>query len=204
MPSFRPGHGLPDFGAAIRTFKDDIDLRPAPIRRDVANVHRQNSDAAGADNRDCLGLDVVVVNVGWHVGSPRHNESKVDFSPSRNLPHMPNIHHQLLRTQRERQHNPSACGFPVTFGFTELNPLSRTPPFAASRFCSGIFRGRCDAASVVTGASSLCRIARRIGMRSTTSTRDSGGDKTANNGDNPQELCRRNLRSDSLPWEKRS
>jgi hypothetical protein len=83
MPSLWPGHGLPDFGAAIRAFKDDVDLRHAPIGRDVADEHRQNSDTAGADNRDYLGFDFVVMNVGWHVDSPLHNGSKVDFSPTR-------------------------------------------------------------------------------------------------------------------------
>jgi hypothetical protein len=82
VPSLLSGHGLPDFSAAIRALKYDIDLRHAPIGRDVANDHRQNSDATGTDYRDGLGLDLVMMHIGWHVGSPLHDGSKVDFSPT--------------------------------------------------------------------------------------------------------------------------
>jgi hypothetical protein len=34
----------------------------------VSNVHRQLPDAAGADDR--RDLDFVMLDVGWHVGSP--------------------------------------------------------------------------------------------------------------------------------------
>ena len=76
VPTLRPGHGLPDFGTAIRALEHDIDLRHAPIGRNVANDHRQNSDAAGADYRDGLGLDLVMMHIGWHVGSPLHMEAR--------------------------------------------------------------------------------------------------------------------------------
>jgi hypothetical protein len=123
-----PGHGLPDFGAAIQAFKDEVDLRHAPMRLNVANHHRQNPYAAGADDRDCVSLDFVVMNVGWHVGSPLHNGSKVEFQPQENLPRMLSTQDQLLRTQREQQHNPAACGFPVTSGYVDWS--------CAAQFCS--------------------------------------------------------------------
>jgi hypothetical protein len=69
MPRLRPCNGLPDFGAAIRALIDKVDFRHAPMRLNVPHIHRQQSDAAGAEDRRCLTF-VVVLDVGWHVGSP--------------------------------------------------------------------------------------------------------------------------------------
>jgi hypothetical protein len=70
MSSFWLGHGLSDFGAAIGALINEVDLRHTPMGLNVSNVHREWAYAAGADNRGCLNF--VVVDVGWHVGSPFH------------------------------------------------------------------------------------------------------------------------------------
>jgi hypothetical protein len=74
---FRLGHGLPDFSATVGALIDEVDLRHAPMRLDVSHIHRKQSDAAGADNRVRLD-DVVMLDVGWHVGSP---SQEVNFNP---------------------------------------------------------------------------------------------------------------------------
>jgi hypothetical protein len=68
MLPFRLGYGLPDFGAAVGALIDEIDLRQAPMRFYFSHKHRKQSDAAGTDNRGCL--DFVMLDVGWHIGSP--------------------------------------------------------------------------------------------------------------------------------------
>jgi hypothetical protein len=68
VPPFRLGHGLPDFGAAVGTLENEVDFRHAPMRLDVPDKHRKVSNAAGTKNRS--GLDVVMLDVGWHDGSP--------------------------------------------------------------------------------------------------------------------------------------
>jgi hypothetical protein len=78
MPSFRLADGLPDFGAAVRALKDEVDLRHAPMRLDLPDVHRKQSDATGAEDRGCL--DFMVMHVGWHVGSPSKRK-QVNLSP---------------------------------------------------------------------------------------------------------------------------
>jgi hypothetical protein len=60
--------GLPDFGAAIGALVDKVDLRHAPMGLDVSDVHREQTYAAGADDWSCL--DFVMLDVGWHLGSP--------------------------------------------------------------------------------------------------------------------------------------
>jgi hypothetical protein len=74
---FRLGHGLPDFSATVGALIDEVDLCHAPMRLDVSHIHRKQSDAAGADNRVRLD-DVVMLDVGWHVGSP---SQQVNFNP---------------------------------------------------------------------------------------------------------------------------
>jgi hypothetical protein len=68
MLPFRLGHGLPDFGATVGALIDEVDLRHAPMRLDLSDIHRKQSNAAGADNRGRL--DLVMLDVGWHIGSP--------------------------------------------------------------------------------------------------------------------------------------
>jgi hypothetical protein len=65
MP-LRLGHGLPDFGTAVGAFIDEVDRRKAPMRLDVSDEHRKQSNAAGADDRGHLN-DRVMLDVGWHV-----------------------------------------------------------------------------------------------------------------------------------------
>src|SRR5260370_19551066 len=68
VPQLRLGHGLPDFRAAVGAFIGEVDLRHAPMRFDVLDVHRK-TDAARTNNEGWLGV-FVMVNIGWHVGSP--------------------------------------------------------------------------------------------------------------------------------------
>jgi hypothetical protein len=64
----RLAHGLPDFGTTISAFVDEVDFGHAPVRFDVAHIHGQHSHAAWTDDR--RHLDFVVVDKGWHIGSP--------------------------------------------------------------------------------------------------------------------------------------
>jgi len=60
-------HGVADFGATVRAFVDEVDLRHAPVRLDVSHIHWKQPDAAGTNHRG--GLDVMMLNIGWHFGS---------------------------------------------------------------------------------------------------------------------------------------
>jgi hypothetical protein len=95
MPSFRLGDRVPDLGAAVGTLIDEVDLRQAPMGLDVSHIHRQQSYAAWTDNRS--GLDFVMLDVGWHVGSPCKAEQR-KIQPRTNLTPIADTHHQLLRT----------------------------------------------------------------------------------------------------------
>jgi hypothetical protein len=79
MPSFWLGDRVPDLGAAVGALIDEVDLRQAPMRLDVSNVHRQQSYAAWADNRS--GLDFVMLDIGWHDGSPSQPNG-ANFNPA--------------------------------------------------------------------------------------------------------------------------
>jgi hypothetical protein len=68
MPPFWLCHSLPDFGAALGALIDEVDLRHAPMGFDISDIHREHSNAAGTD--DYSFLDFVMLDVGWHVGSP--------------------------------------------------------------------------------------------------------------------------------------
>jgi hypothetical protein len=68
MSLLRLRHGLPDFGAAVGTLIDEVDLRHAPMGLDFSDIHRKQSYAAGADHSGCFTF--VMLNVGWHIGSP--------------------------------------------------------------------------------------------------------------------------------------
>jgi hypothetical protein len=58
-----------DFGAAVGTLEDEVDLRNIPMRLDLSDEHRQQSKAARTDNRRHFD-DMVMLNVGWHISSP--------------------------------------------------------------------------------------------------------------------------------------
>jgi hypothetical protein len=75
-------HGLPHLGTAIGAFIDEVDLRHAPVWLDIAHKHGLHSDAAGAD--DGRHLDFVMVDIGWHMGSPSNAKAR-EFNPAPNL-----------------------------------------------------------------------------------------------------------------------
>ena len=80
MSSFRPCDGLPDFGAAVGAFIDEVDGRHAPMGFDVSYIHWKQSHAAGAEDRNWL--DVVMLDVGWHIGSPSQRKH-MNLGPAR-------------------------------------------------------------------------------------------------------------------------
>ena len=67
VQQLRLGHRLPDLRAAVGAFKGEVDLRHAPMRCDILDVHRQ-ALTAWADHEEWFG--VVMVDIGWHVRSP--------------------------------------------------------------------------------------------------------------------------------------
>ena len=68
MPRLRLHDRLPDFGAAVGAFVGEVDLRHAPVRLDVAHIHRK-PDAAWTDDEGRFEI-IVLMDIGWHVGSP--------------------------------------------------------------------------------------------------------------------------------------
>jgi hypothetical protein len=71
VPQLRLHDGLADLGAAVGAFIGEVDLRHGPMRLDVTHIHFK-SDATRTD--DEAGLDfVVMMDVGWHVGSPQED-----------------------------------------------------------------------------------------------------------------------------------
>ena len=74
MPTPRPCDGLPDLGAAIRALVDEVNLGHAPMGFNFPDKHGQQSYTAGADDRSILAL--VMLNVGWHVGSPLASDAR--------------------------------------------------------------------------------------------------------------------------------
>ena len=67
MPRFRLHDGLANLGAAVGAFISEFDLRHAPMRLDIAHIH-WNSDATRTDDEGRFGI-VVLMDIGWHVGS---------------------------------------------------------------------------------------------------------------------------------------
>jgi hypothetical protein len=70
MPQLRLHDGLSNFGAAVGAFIGEVDLRHAPMRLDVAHIHRK-SDTARTDDKGRF--DIVMMDIGWHVGSPQED-----------------------------------------------------------------------------------------------------------------------------------
>jgi hypothetical protein len=95
MLPLRPRDGLPDFGAAVRAFIDEVDRRQAPMGLDVSHIHGKQSHAAGADDRNSL--DFVMLYVGWHIGSPSQ-QKHVNLNPARIYRRGAVADHQLFRT----------------------------------------------------------------------------------------------------------
>ncbi len=80
----RLSYGMPDFGAAIGTFIDEVDFGHAPVRLDIPHIHGLQSYATGAD--DGRHLDVVMMmSIGWHIGSPPQHWKRVNLSPDGSL-----------------------------------------------------------------------------------------------------------------------
>jgi hypothetical protein len=67
MSQFGLCHCLSEFGAAVEALIDEVDLRHVPMELNVSNVHGETY-AAGTHNHSWLKF--VVLDVGWHVGSP--------------------------------------------------------------------------------------------------------------------------------------
>jgi hypothetical protein len=83
MPSLRPRDGLPDLGAAVRAFIDEIDLRHAPMGVYLSDKHGNQSYATGTHDRHAIDLgllEFVMLDEGWHVGL-LHYGSKLNPEP---------------------------------------------------------------------------------------------------------------------------
>jgi hypothetical protein len=96
--------GLPNFGATAGAFKGEVDLRHAPMGFDVPQNHRKTYAARTNDKGR---LDLVMSDIGWHVGSPCGGSSPVTRAPA--YARGGKLNHQLSRTQRERLHIAGVC-----------------------------------------------------------------------------------------------
>ena len=67
-------HPLPHRRTAVGAFIGEVDLRRAPLWCGVLEVHRQVL-TAWADHEGWFG--VVMVDIGWHVGSPTRQSAIV-------------------------------------------------------------------------------------------------------------------------------
>ena len=103
MPRFRLHNGLADFRPAVGAFISEVDLRHAPMRLDVAHIHR-NSDAARTDDKGRFGI-VVMMDIGWHVGSPQEDtqESIHQWSLTRSGAYASGV--QAIMNSREHRKN---------------------------------------------------------------------------------------------------
>ena len=121
---------LPDFGAAVGALIDEVDLRYAPMGLNLPDVHRKQSNAAGAHNRSCL--DFAMLDIGWHVGSPSQ-QKRGEPQPRANFISWEScLPHQLFRTDAERPHIVRVCGIPVTLDaqvdLTRISDSCGLPP----------------------------------------------------------------------------
>ena len=110
MPQLRLHDGLANFGAAVGAFISEVDLRHALMRLDVPHKHFE-PHTARADDKARLDI-VVMMDVGWHVGSPQihpRKHSPVVPDPRQSIRLRRTGDHELSRTQRERLHYPSMC-----------------------------------------------------------------------------------------------
>src|SRR5437763_12314286 len=67
--------GLPDFRATIEALVGEVDLRQAPVRFDVPQIHR-NANAAWTNNEGRFDV-IMMADIGWHVGSSPRKHSPV-------------------------------------------------------------------------------------------------------------------------------
>jgi hypothetical protein len=77
MPGLRLCYGLSDFAATVGALIDEVDLRHVPMRFDVPDIHREKSQATGADDR--TSLKFVMMHVGRHAAL-LHSGNAVDFT----------------------------------------------------------------------------------------------------------------------------
>ena len=71
MPKLWLHDGLANFGATVGALIGEVDPRHAPMRLDVAHIHFEPHTARTDDEAR---LDIVVMmDVGWHVGSPQED-----------------------------------------------------------------------------------------------------------------------------------
>src|SRR4051812_26588133 len=66
----RLDHRLPDLHPAVGAFIGEVDLRQAPVRFDILHIHGK---AYAARTNDEGGFDVMMADIGWHVGSPQRS-----------------------------------------------------------------------------------------------------------------------------------
>src|SRR5262245_58949607 len=92
-------NSLSDFRTTIGAFVDQIDLRHAPVRLYVSNVHGQ-SHAARTNHHRWFDF-VVVANVGWHVGSPLKRKRRCTIS-ARTKASPPNVAQSLILAKGAR------------------------------------------------------------------------------------------------------
>jgi hypothetical protein len=71
---FRFHDGLANLGTAVDAFIGEIDPGQAPMRLDVAHEHWK-SDATRTDDEGRFDI-IVLMGIGWHVGSPQESFQK--------------------------------------------------------------------------------------------------------------------------------
>ena len=98
-------HPLPHRRTAVGAFIGEVDLRRAPMWCGLLEVHRQVL-TAWADHEGWFG--VVMVDVGWHVGSPQRH-STVDPDPKTSIRLSGCRNYDVSRTQGERPRISSVC-----------------------------------------------------------------------------------------------
>src|SRR6476619_4957572 len=79
MQQFRLSHRLRYLRAAVGACIGEVDLRHAPMRCGVLDVHRQ-AFTAWASHEGWFG--VVMADIGWHVGSPKWQLSSPTRKPA--------------------------------------------------------------------------------------------------------------------------
>jgi hypothetical protein len=105
MQQFRLSHRLPYLRAAVGACIGEVDLRHAPMRCGVLDVHRQ-AFAAWASHEGWFG--VVMADIGWHVGSPKRHSALVP-DPKTSIRLCGCHNYDVWRTQGERPRIPSVC-----------------------------------------------------------------------------------------------
>jgi hypothetical protein len=173
VQQFRLGHRLPDLRAAVGAFIGEVDFRHGQVRSNVLDVHRQ-AYAARADHEGRFGI--VMMDIGWHVGSPQESieafTGALDPGASIRPRHCHN--YDFLRTQEEQPHNPDDCGrsvrpWPLRHNdqFSSREGGLPRPRFKVAVSFDGAIHARCD------------RVARRANRVDVTQLRQSANPHVA-------------------------